>query len=151
MEKIVLEDQKNRLLIRKGFEIMIRSCRLCKDKSLFFERFAGEKINDIRIYKSGIDREYEYYGNINGKSTYFNISDENYHFNFRIFIENVGGLSKYASCGLQKVKETDDTSIYYHILNGKILSEVECRKSSNFLKELNSFKEIKPFVIKKTK
>lgn len=151
MKIIFLKEEKNRLLIKKSFEIMRNSCRINRDKSLFFKKFYDEEINDIRIYPMNIDNDYKYYGNINGKGAYFNISEENKYLNFRIFLENISGLSKYASCGLQKVKENDDSSIYYHILNGRIISEIECVKNEDFLKEINEIKEIKPFVIKKSK
>lgn len=162
--KEIVEMENMCKIIRESFNIISKSCRINKDKSSFFRMIGNKPLNiinikkktdlkdgiiDIRFYRSNIDSDYNYYGNVDDRSVHFNISTDEYYLNFKIFLENISGLSKYASCGLQKVSEDDKSSLYYHILNGKIMSEVECIKGNDFLSEVSNVVEIRPFIMKK--
>ena len=145
MSIVVMKEEKNRMLIKKSFEIMRNSCRINRDKSLFYKKFYSEEIRSINIYPTETDNDYEYSGNINEKRAYFNISDEEHYLNFKVFLDNISGLSKYASCGLQRFDQTDTSAFYYHVLNGRIISQIECIRNNDFLQEITKVKKIKPF------
>lgn len=147
----VLDKNKKVKILKRSFEIMLESCRKHNSNSLFFKSLYNNGNAIIAFTDLGTinDQRYENNGCINGKGTYFTINLFEYQIKGTIFLECINGMYKYSDFGLQKYKEDVNSTYYYHILDGEIISSVVCDRKNNFLSDINNVKEINPFILRK--
>ena len=145
IDQETLVEQSKLQILERTFEIMLEGCRLNAADSLFYRKISdyGDKhIFFVNIAKH-YDPRYKDNGSVNGNVLYFTIDDKNIKGN--IYLGNENGMPRYSSFGMQQNKENHNTTNYYHILDGSIVSEVTCKKEATFLEEISSVEAIKPF------
>lgn len=140
-----LQNEDKTQILEKAFEIMGESCKIHARDNSFYKMFfsKGYKNNFYVRSEPSMDPDYKDTGCVDGMALYFTVLDKSIKGN--IFIGNINGMSKYSMFGLQKYKETDELTYYYHILDGLVISSIICSKQESFLEELNAIEKIELF------